>query len=65
MATLLDVPKLGSVLDDAYTDLFGVAPHIENESSTRNLLAKRIVGLARMVKPIPNCSSSMPWQALP
>ena len=48
MATLLDVPKLGSVLDDAYADLFGVAPHIENESSTRNLLAKRIVGLARM-----------------
>jgi hypothetical protein len=40
-------PKLGAVLDDAYADLFGVAPHIENESSTRNLLAKRIVDLAR------------------
>ena len=48
MVTMLDLPKLGSVLDEAYADLFGVAPHIENESSTRNLLAKRIVGLARM-----------------
>jgi len=46
--TNLDFPTLGAVLDDAYTDLFGGAPHIENESSTRNLLAKRIVEFARM-----------------
>jgi hypothetical protein len=46
--TNLDFPKLGTVLEDAYADLFGVAPHIENESSTRNLLAKRIVEFARM-----------------
>src|SRR5439155_9599779 len=48
VATLLDVAKLGAVLDDAYADLFGVAPHMEDEGSTRNLLAKRIVDLARM-----------------
>jgi len=48
VATLLDFSKLGAVLNDAYAELFGVAPHIENESSTRNLLAKRIVDLARM-----------------
>jgi len=48
VATLLDVAKLGAVLDDAYADLFGEASHIEDEGSTRNLLAKRIVDLARM-----------------
>jgi hypothetical protein len=47
VATLLDFPKFGAILDDAYAELFGVAPHVENESSTRNLLAKRIVDLAR------------------
>ena len=47
MGTLLDFPKFAAVLDDAYADLFGVAPHVENESSTRNLLAKRIVDIAR------------------
>jgi hypothetical protein len=48
VATLLDVAKLNAVLDDAYADLFGVASHIEDEGSTRNLLAKRITDLARM-----------------
>jgi hypothetical protein len=43
VAILMDVAKLGAVLDDAYVDLFGIAPHIKNQSSTRNLLAKRIV----------------------
>ena len=47
VANLLDFHKLGTVLDDAYADLFGVAPHIENETSTRNLLAKRILDLAQ------------------
>jgi hypothetical protein len=47
VAILLDVAKLGAVLDDAYVDLFGIAPHFKNQSSTRNLLAKRIVDLAR------------------
>ena len=47
MAHLMDVPKLGAVLDSAYVDLFGVAPHIEDETSTRNLLAKRIVDFAQ------------------
>jgi hypothetical protein len=46
--TTLDYGKLGMVLKDAYSELFGVAPHIENESSTRNFLAKRIVEFARM-----------------
>ena len=47
VGTFLDFPKLAAVLDNAYADLFGIAPHIEYESSTRNLLAKRIVDLAR------------------
>jgi hypothetical protein len=47
VGTFLDFPKFAAVLDDAYADLFGIAPHIENESSTRNLLAKRIVDIAR------------------
>jgi len=47
VGTFLDFPKLAVVLGDAYADLFGTAPHIENENSTRNLLAERIVALAR------------------
>ena len=47
VANLLDFPKLGAVLDSAYLDLFGVAPHVEDETSTRNLLAKRIVDFAQ------------------
>ena len=48
MATLFDFPKLGTVLDNAYTDLFGMAPHIENETSTRDVLGKRIMYFAEM-----------------
>ena len=33
MGTFLDFPKLAAVLDDAYADLFGIAPYVENESS--------------------------------
>ena len=47
MAPRLDIPKLGAVLNDAYADLFGVDPHIENEGAMRSLLAKRIVEFAR------------------
>lgn len=47
MANLMDFPELGAVLDSAYMDLFGVVPHIEDETSTRNLLAKRIVDFAQ------------------
>jgi hypothetical protein len=48
MATLFDFPKLGTVLDNAYTDLFGMAPHIKNGTSTRDVLGKRIMYLAQM-----------------
>ena len=47
MPNQLDFSKLGAVLNDAYADLFGVGLHIENENSTRNLLAKRIADFAQ------------------
>ena len=45
----------GAVLDDAYADLFGAAPHIDNETSTHSLLAKRSRIMLKPLKPIPNC----------